>query len=160
MVKQRPFKPLMKVRFLLGAHIFIETLTQYRKDRKGWRKMRYALLLDDDPDIRMIVGAVLTRLGYKVIAAGSVRQAKQLLSAGPAPILAVLDYNLPDGTGPQLAVLLRDSFGQGIRMISMSANMGPDGNWKPEERKLYDAVILKPFDITDLELAVANPRSP
>ena len=121
---------------------------------------RYALLLDDEPDIRMIVGIVLTELDYEVIAAGFVEEARELLSRGPIPNLAVLDYNLPGGKGPDIARLLRECFGQSIRIVSLSANMGPDARWDPEERKLYDVILAKPFELDELRSAFKNPDSP
>lgn len=122
--------------------------------------MQYAFVVDDDPGNRRLVGIVLTDLGYEVIVAGSVGEAKERLSKGPIPELAVLDYNLPDGIGPEIASLLRECFGQGIRIVSVSGNMGPDARWDPEERKFYDVVLPKPYHIKDLELAIAIPRSP
>ncbi|MDO8655300.1 MAG: response regulator [bacterium] len=122
--------------------------------------MQCALVVDDNLGNRGLVGAILTGLGYEVVAAGSVREARELLSRSPVPVLAVLDYNLPDGTGPDIAHLLRECYGQDIRIVSISGNMGPDAKWKPEERELYNEVLGKPFDVKDLELATASPRSP
>jgi CheY-like chemotaxis protein len=56
------------------------------------------LVVDDDADLLALVGFALTQSGYAVVKAPDVRTALQLFAA-ESPDLAILDINLPDGSG-------------------------------------------------------------
>jgi DNA-binding response OmpR family regulator len=56
------------------------------------------LVVDDDPDLLALVGFALTQAGYAVVRAPDVRSALQQFAA-EVPDLAILDINLPDGSG-------------------------------------------------------------
>jgi DNA-binding response OmpR family regulator len=56
------------------------------------------LIVDDDPDLLSIVAFALTQAGYVVVKAVDVRSALRLF-ADESPDLAILDINLPDGSG-------------------------------------------------------------
>ncbi|MFN4262581.1 MAG: sigma-54-dependent transcriptional regulator [Thioalkalivibrionaceae bacterium] len=58
----------------------------------------YILVVDDEPDIRTLLGDVLEDEGYSVAAAGSVAEARSARRAR-RPDLALLDVWLPDGDG-------------------------------------------------------------
>ena len=64
------------------------------------------LLLEDDPFLRDGITELLTRAGYRVTAAETVRQAETYLSLGTFA-LAVFDVLLPDGNGFDLCRALR-----------------------------------------------------
>jgi DNA-binding response OmpR family regulator len=56
------------------------------------------LIVDDDADLLALVGFALTQAGYAVVKAPDATTALRLFAA-EAPDLAVLDINLPDGSG-------------------------------------------------------------
>jgi len=56
------------------------------------------LVVDDDADLLALVAFALTQAGYVVVKAPDVRSAVKRF-AEEAPDLAILDINLPDGTG-------------------------------------------------------------
>jgi DNA-binding response OmpR family regulator len=56
------------------------------------------LAVDDDADLLALVGFALTQAGYAVVKAPDVRSALRLFAA-ESPDLAILDINLPDGSG-------------------------------------------------------------
>lgn len=64
------------------------------------------LLVDDDPALRELVARGLREAGAIVLEAGSVQEALGL--AEPAPDLVVLDLDLPDGSGLDVARRLRE----------------------------------------------------
>jgi len=56
------------------------------------------LIVDDDADLLALVAFALTQAGYVVVKAADVRSAIQCFEA-EVPDLAILDINLPDGSG-------------------------------------------------------------
>jgi two-component system phosphate regulon response regulator PhoB len=64
------------------------------------------LLVDDDPDLRDVVAAMLEAVGLTVSAVGSAEEALELSRLDP-PNLLVLDWNLPGMSGLDLCKLLR-----------------------------------------------------
>lgn len=56
------------------------------------------LVVDDDADLLALVGFALTQAGYAVVKAPDARSALRLFAA-ESPELAILDINLPDGSG-------------------------------------------------------------
>ena len=64
------------------------------------------LIVDDDPDIREVVAAMLEAVGLIVIAAGSAEEALERVHAEVFDLL-VLDWNLPKMTGLDLCRILR-----------------------------------------------------
>jgi CheY-like chemotaxis protein len=70
--------------------------------------MTLVLLVDDDPVMRVAVQNMLSVLGHEVLAAVDVGSALALLSAGTHVFdQVVLDHDLPDGTGVEVAAVVR-----------------------------------------------------
>jgi DNA-binding NtrC family response regulator len=76
------------------------------------------VVVDDDPGIRFAVQTYLERREYQVVLAGSCAEALQVLGAS-RPDVALLDYELPDGTALDLLPRLRDA---GIPVVVLTAN--------------------------------------
>jgi len=67
------------------------------------RKIRL-LLVDDEEDFRTPIASILSGSGMEVVEAGSAQQMDTLLQAGgEAPDVVLLDINLPDESGLQVA---------------------------------------------------------
>ncbi len=64
------------------------------------------LIVDDDADLLALVGFALTQAGYLVVKAPTARAALQRYAA-EAPDLAILDINLPDGSGFEICEAIR-----------------------------------------------------
>jgi DNA-binding response OmpR family regulator len=64
------------------------------------------LVVDDDPDLLALVGFALAQSGFAVIKATNVGSAIDAFSR-EAPDLALLDINLPDGTGFAICEAIR-----------------------------------------------------
>jgi DNA-binding NtrC family response regulator len=81
------------------------------------------LVIDDEPALRQIAAAVLTRAGHAVDQAGGVTEAREKLARGDVD-LALCDIKMPDGNGIEL---LKQSRASGIDtvfvMITASASM-------------------------------------
>lgn len=85
------------------------------------------LIVEDDPAQRELLARVLVRLGCEIVEASTVQQAN---SAPGAFDLAIVDYELPDGTA-------RDIDRMGTRMVVLSGYDKPR-EWKGEW-------IVKPY---------------
>jgi PleD family two-component response regulator len=68
--------------------------------------METVLIADDDPDLRDILRSVLEPAGFNVIEAENGAAAMQAIRARP-PNLVILDYMMPEMTGPQVCEQLR-----------------------------------------------------
>jgi CheY-like chemotaxis protein len=68
------------------------------------------LVVDDDPNIRMLLAEVLEELGYNVIEAEDAAQGLAVLQSGSAIDLLITDVGLPGGmNGRQMAEAARDA---------------------------------------------------
>lgn len=64
------------------------------------------LIVDDDADLLALVGFALTQAGYMVVKAPDARTALQRFAV-ESPDLAILDINLPDGSGFDVCKAIR-----------------------------------------------------
>jgi DNA-binding response OmpR family regulator len=71
---------------------------------------RTVLVVEDDPAIRKLLSIVLDREGLDVVALEAVPEAFAWLE-GHRPDLAVLDVNLPGGTGFEIVQRIQDRYG-------------------------------------------------
>jgi PAS domain S-box-containing protein len=62
-----------------------------------------ALVIDDEPLVRMLLGELLDELDFRVIQAATAREAQAAIERLPAVALAVIDVGLPDRSGLELA---------------------------------------------------------
>ena len=65
------------------------------------------LVVEDDPLLRRSLARGLRTSGYLVAPAGSAAEAEPAMCNERAPDFAVVDYQLPDGTGPDVLEALR-----------------------------------------------------
>lgn len=54
-----------------------------------------ALLIDDSRAMRMILGRIMTGLGYQIVEATNGQEALDLLEDSPLPDVALIDWNMP-----------------------------------------------------------------
>jgi two-component system OmpR family response regulator len=74
-------------------------------------------LIDDDPEIRQLIGTFLARHGYRIAEAGDGAGLDRLLE-GERPSLIVLDLMLPGEAGLSICRRLRASGGPPVIMLS------------------------------------------
>src|SRR5256885_16793765 len=75
------------------------------------------LVVDDEPQIRTLLRATLTRAGYAVVEASNGREALNAKSIDK-PDLVLLDLGLPDRDGLELVTLLRGEPRSALIVIS------------------------------------------
>ncbi|MDR7130754.1 DNA-binding response OmpR family regulator [Algoriphagus sp. 4150] len=111
------------------------------------------LVIDDEPEIRTLLIRFLERRGFSVLAAGTLKEGRQLFEQSK-PELVFLDVNLPDGNG--LNELKHINSGKlQSKVIMMSAF---DHNEVKLEAIQYGALdfLSKPFNIARLDQVVQS----
>ncbi|GAB5413056.1 MAG: two-component system response regulator PilR [Congregibacter sp.] len=67
------------------------------------------LIVDDEPDIRELLGITLGRMGLDTISAADLAEARSILASGQALNLCLTDMRLPDGNGIDLIEEIQES---------------------------------------------------
>jgi DNA-binding response OmpR family regulator len=75
------------------------------------------LIVDDDADLLALVGFALTQAGYVVVKAADARTAIARFDA-EVPDLAILDINLPDGSGFGICEVIRERGRTPVMMLT------------------------------------------
>lgn len=111
------------------------------------------LVVEDHAETRGLITSVLCEAGYAAVPTGTLAEARECLASGGLAAI-VLDWMLPDGSGPDLCVDLR-SAGDTTPILMLTARSGVD------ERVVglnagADDYLRKPFAAAEL---VARVRS-
>lgn len=114
---------------------------QRPKARRGSGEL--ILVVDDDPNVRDVVSAILTRNGYRVEIANDGTKALAILAQKAVEIrLVVTDVNMPNLDGIALAKIVR-SLSPSTRILTITGII--DEYDRTEAAKLSAAVLYKPF---------------
>jgi two-component system phosphate regulon response regulator PhoB len=106
------------------------------------------LIVEDNEDIREIIGIILEDQRYELIMCGTARCLHNEL--GRMPDAIILDIMLPDGNGLDLCKQIKDDpMTQKIPVLLMSAHEDMLG-----KQSKADTFISKPFDIEKFKFAV------
>jgi len=107
-------------------------------------------VVEDEPELREVVCAVLEDEGYTVVAASDGRQAVDMACEN-VPDLIILDMGLPILSGEEVASTLREKLAKPPPILVMSAA----GTVAERARRIGAAnYIPKPFELDDLTDAV------
>ena len=88
---------------------------------------RTILIVDDDTDLREVLGELLSEEGYPTRLCPNGRVALELLRDGARPRLILLDLMMPEMNGWQFRQeQLRDELLRDIPVVVMTANRGVD----------------------------------
>ncbi|MER2562348.1 MAG: response regulator [Myxococcaceae bacterium] len=103
-----------------------------------------ALVVDDDPDIRKVIGAYLTKLGFQVSFASDGRKAIEQLDQA-RPTLLCVDLMLPESSGYDVCDHVRNSaMLRGLPILMISARTMPEDRAYAEELGVR-RYLAKPF---------------
>jgi signal transduction histidine kinase/CheY-like chemotaxis protein len=81
------------------------------------------LVVDDDPDIRIGIGEILERTGYRITTASNGAEALEMLRAGLRPKLVLLDLSMPVMDGEAFCAACRaDPALDGLPVLIISAD--------------------------------------
>ena len=114
--------------------------------------MKTILVVDDEPEIRKLVSAMLTRSGYRVLTADSGENAIRLFRTNPDTDLLLTDVVAPGMSGPmiadQIAALQPD-----IKVLFMSGYDSTQVVQRYVIGKGY-SLLIKPFTMEQLRSKV------
>ena len=114
--------------------------------------MPSALVVDDDVNFGLGLAEVVTREGFTVKTAGSIKEAKAEI-AKSAPDVLLLDLHLPDGTGLDL---VRDiEGGPPTEVVLITGQATVDTAVEAMKRGATD-YLVKPVDFTRVKLVLAK----
>jgi two-component system cell cycle sensor histidine kinase/response regulator CckA len=117
-------------------------------------QVKTILVVDDEPEIRKLVTAMLTRNGYRVLTADSGENAVRLFRNNPGVDLLLTDVVAPGMSGPMIA----DQIAQlqpDIKVVFMSGYDGTQVVQRYVVEKGY-SLLIKPFTMEQLGAMVAD----
>ncbi len=118
--------------------------------------MGEALIVEDDPLLLQLLSDVAAAAGLRPVPCRSLSAARAAL-AGPVPSVAMVDDELPDGTGADLVRELKSS----PRLRDVRVHFCTSA--EPQRRREIGGmapVIRKPFAITEVERVMREAAGP
>lgn len=113
------------------------------------------LLVDDDPEIRKLLAAAFTQMGFEVRQASDGRSAIKKL-AEARPTLLCIDLMLPESSGYDVCEHINRTPGlEGLPVVMVSARTMPEDRAQAEELGVR-AYVSKPFTLAELRAAVSK----
>ncbi len=138
-----------RVRVLLRRHLLAPRASSVLTPKV---RALAVLVVDDQPGVREVVEAMLTRAGHRVTSLGSGAEAVRLVEARPHDFdVALLDVSMPGLSGPETAARL-ERLAPRLAVVFMSGSIRsaePQG-WLDAREPLLD----KPFTLEALESAL------
>lgn len=110
------------------------------------------LVVDDEPEVRKLVAAMLVRNGYRVVSADSGENAIRLFKNNPDTELLLTDVVAPGMSGPMIADQIA-SLKPDIKVLFMSGYDGTQVVQRYVVEKGY-SLLIKPFTMEQLERRV------
>jgi CheY-like chemotaxis protein len=105
-----------------------------------------AMVVDDEPGVRMCTADVLLDMGYEVTEAGNAEEALRLIEGGVAPDVLITDHMMPGMTGSELAATVVQRLpGAAVILVSGYADV---------ELASGVSMLPKPFGLRELRQAV------
>jgi PAS domain S-box-containing protein len=95
----------VKIYLPAAEHGAIQTADRPESSPRG--RGQAVLLVEDDPSVRLLIGEVLSELGYRAIEASDAGTAIKALESGQAIDMMISDIGLPGMNGRQLADVAR-----------------------------------------------------
>jgi CheY-like chemotaxis protein len=112
------------------------------------------LVVDDEPEIRKLVTAMLSRNGYRVLTADTGENAVRLYRNNPEIDLLLTDVVAPGMSGPMIADQIA-ALNPSIKVLFMSGYDGTQVVQRYVVERGY-SLLSKPFTMEQLEERVRN----
>jgi diguanylate cyclase (GGDEF)-like protein len=110
------------------------------------------LIADDSATSRALLRSVLTRWGYEIVSAVNGAEAWEELSKPDAPALAILDWEMPHMTGPEVCRRVRETLREPYTYILLLTGKGSKGETIEGLDAGADDYVVKPFDEHELQV--------
>jgi two-component system, cell cycle response regulator len=110
------------------------------------------LIADDSATSRALLRSVLTRWGYEIVSAVNGAEAWEELSKPDAPALAILDWEMPHMTGPEVCRRVRENLREPYTYILLLTGKGSKGETVEGLDAGADDYVVKPFDEHELQV--------
>ena len=111
------------------------------------------LVVEDEPAIQELISISLARNGHTVRRSANAREAYEAVAAA-LPDVILLDWMLPDGSGPSLARRLRsETRTREVPIIMLTARAGDDDKVAGLDSGVDD-YVTKPFSPRELEARI------
>ena len=118
----------------------------------------WALVVDDDQQLRDMLGEQLQAFGLSVLTAEGGEAALQLMQTkSSAPLLAIIDVMMPGIDGLTLARRVIARYKQQTKVVIVSGHLADVSWWPVDLREV--AFIPKPFRLAEIERVVAEARA-
>jgi DNA-binding NtrC family response regulator len=114
---------------------------------------RTILVVDDEPSLRLLCRVNLELEGYRVLEAGTIDVARDLLGAESVDVV-LLDVHVGTDSGLDLLDEI-EGLELPVRVVVLSGT----SEISPQLRTRVDGVLGKPFALTELSAAVADGGS-
>jgi diguanylate cyclase (GGDEF)-like protein len=110
------------------------------------------LIADDNQMSRVILRSSVERWGYEVVLAANGVEAWDILAQPEAPPMAILDWMMPDVTGPELCRRVRESYREPYTYILLLTAKNTKNDTVEGFEAGADDYIVKPFDEHELRM--------
>lgn len=121
--------------------------------KKTFRGEGRILVMDDEENVRKIVGAMLRNLGYEVAFANDGNEAIEMyrdaLTSGPLFDIVIMDLTIPGGMGGREAVKHLIEMSPAVKVV-VSSGYSDDPVMADHEKYGFSGVISKPYHIEEL----------
>jgi DNA-binding response OmpR family regulator len=111
------------------------------------------LLVEDHPETRTTLGALLSRDGHTVVGAENAAEALARLGREPVHVL-LCDLSLPDGDGLNIVVEAK-KLNPDIMAVALTAR-DTDDDYKFGFEAGFDHYLTKPFDFGELRTLLGH----
>src|SRR5687767_9919021 len=115
--------------------------------------MSRVVIGDDDPFARRTASDLLQKWGYDVVAVGDGREAYLTIERESGPVLALLNFRLPQMDGVEVCRRLRERKSAKQHLILVGNAATRDEVMKSTEA-MADDFIIKPFNPQELRIRV------
>jgi phosphoribosyl 1,2-cyclic phosphodiesterase/ActR/RegA family two-component response regulator len=130
-----------------------------RIDEIGLHRVKTALLIDDDPVGRSLIGRVLASEGWQVLEAADGRHGLEL-AYQHRPALIVCDLRMPQGDGVQVCQAARQRAELSHSKIIVTTRPGHDSNRDRALAAGADVFLVKPINLADFAALVGQLTTP
>ena len=112
-------------------------------------------VVEDDPDVAMLLAEIVERAGYRPCVAHDGDAAIRLFTAACPPRVVILDLGLPVADGFAVAEAARMRLGGDLFIIAITGFADAAMQRRASDAR-FDLVLFKPFTVEAIETALSR----